>query len=320
MGAALPADVLRKGKKEAVREYARRTMDDDSEDDASSHRGSTASTVAKDKGARGTRGAGLAGPPLARAPSAPIADPFLDVLAGFAQNPQDAKAVQAAKRRSQQAAASFNEADLAKQVRRAQRRTESRKREEQHSSSFKDSARRPSGVASCPATQPGAGAGASPFAACQADEKEDAVDSRRAPSPPTRSISRRAMDVAGRVGQRVHHQRIAKEVREKQQQRRQKKKEQAASHVGGWALAHASIYEQLKALPEVGPPIFPEAWTAGEVTHGDLKSLKRAYHRAAAKLHPDKVQALPLASQALAEELFKALGEAYSKELKSLEA
>ncbi len=127
------------------------------------------------------------------------------------------------------------------------------------------------------------------------------------------------MDVAARVGQRVHHQRIAAEVREKQQQRRQKKKEEAASHVDGWAHAHASIYEQLAALPQVGPPIFPEAWTAGAVARGDLKSLKRAYHRAAAKLHPDKVQSLPLASQALAEELFKALGEAYAKELKALE-
>jgi hypothetical protein len=106
---------------------------------------------------------------------------------------------------------------------------------------------------------------------------------------------------------------------EKQQQRRQKKKEEAAAHTNGWAHAHASIYEQLAALPQVGPPIFPQAWTAGEVTRGDLKALKKAYHRAAVKLHPDKVQSLPLASQALAEELFKVLGDAYAKELRALE-
>ena len=36
---------------------------------------------------------------------------------------------------------------------------------------------------------------------------------------------------------------------------------------------------------------------------GDLKSLRKAYHRAAARLHPDKVHGLPLNAQALAEEL-----------------
>ena len=105
----------------------------------------------------------------------------------------------------------------------------------------------------------------------------------------------------------------------KREKRKIKKKEEAASHVTGWAEAHKSVYEQLASLPAIGPPIFPESWTVGEVTRGDTKSLKRAYHRAAAKLHPDKVADLPLNAQALAEELFKALGEAYQKELKRLE-
>ena len=120
------------------------------------------------------------------------------------------------------------------------------------------------------------------------------------------------------VNTRVHHRRIAAEVAEKQQQRRQKKKEEADKHVDTWAQAHASIYAQLASLPEIGPPLFPEAWTAGDVINGDPKTLRRAYHRAAARLHPDKVSSLLVSAQALAEELFKALGDAYNKELKRI--
>ena len=78
--------------------------------------------------------------------------------------------------------------------------------------------------------------------------------------------------------------------------------------------------EQLASLPLIGPPIFPEGWGAGTVVPGDAKSLRKAYHKATAKCHPDKTRDLPLIAQALAEELFKAMGEAYQKELARLEA
>ena len=119
---------------------------------------------------------------------------------------------------------------------------------------------------------------------------------------------------------RRHHRRIAAEMSEKREKRKHRKKEEAAQHVDGWAQAHGSIYEQLASLPQIGPPIFPEAWTAGDVPRGDAKKLKRAYHRAAARVHPDKVHDLPVSAQALAEELFKALGEAYQKEVKRIAA
>jgi hypothetical protein len=123
-----------------------------------------------------------------------------------------------------------------------------------------------------------------------------------------------------KASDKTHHRKIAAEVGAKREKRKQQKKEEAAGHVDGWAQSHASVYEQLSALPAIGPPIFPESWTAGEVTKGDAKLLKRAYHRAAAKLHPDKVADLPVAAQALAEELFKALAEAYQKEVARIEA
>ena len=131
---------------------------------------------------------------------------------------------------------------------------------------------------------------------------------------------RRTREAGERINARAHHRKIAQEMSEKREKRKHKKKEEAAVHVGGWALAHGSIYDQLDSLPEIGPPIFPEAWTAGSVTKGDAKALRRAYHRAAARVHPDKVHDLPVSAQALAEELFKALGEAYQKEVKRIDS
>ena len=119
---------------------------------------------------------------------------------------------------------------------------------------------------------------------------------------------------------RAHHRKIAAEHGERVAQRKQKKKEEASGKVSTWAAAHGNIYEQLASLPMIGPPLFPEAWSAGSVAHGDAKSLRRAYHRATAQIHPaDKVSEHPLTAQALAEELFKALGESYQLERKRIE-
>ena len=106
---------------------------------------------------------------------------------------------------------------------------------------------------------------------------------------------------------------------EKREARARRKKEEAAHHVGGWTQANASIYDQLASLPQLGPPLFPKDWSAGEITRGDAKRLRRAYHKAASRLHPDKVRELPDAAKALAEELFKALSDAYHKEIHRIE-
>ena len=321
MGAAMPA--RKPAAKEPFRSFAQRSaLGDDSDSDdgiggLTGQRACHAQHAAPRPRGSAARNA-AAGPSSAE----PVADPFLDILAGTAHSEEEAEAVHSALRRSR-AAVSFKDGESGPEQRREQRRAEQRRaaRGDGGGGGGGGGGGRGGSSASFSATSSShAAKAAPPFATFAVDDGDDGdgdgAGERRAP---TRSVSRRARDVAARVGQRVHHQRIAKEVNEKQQQRRQKKKEEAASHVGGWALAHASIYEQLASLPEVGPPIFPEAWTAGNVVRGDAKSLKRAYHRAAAKLHPDKVHALPLTSQALAEELFKAMGEAYAKEIKELE-
>ena len=155
------------------------------------------------------------------------------------------------------------------------------------------------------------------------EPRDDAAHSGRQESGEARPAGGRSHGARGSrelsPEDRRHHRRIAAEMSQKREQRKHKKKEEAAVHVGGWAAAHGTIYEQLASLPQIGPPIFPEAWSAGDIHPGDVKGLRRAYHRAAARVHPDKVQELPMSAQALAEELFKALGESYQKEMRRIE-
>ena len=134
------------------------------------------------------------------------------------------------------------------------------------------------------------------------------------------AASSHSRDQPDRSHARSHHRKIAAEMGAKREERTRRKKEEAAQHVGGWATAHASIYDQLASLAQLGPPLFPpQSWSLGEVTRGDVKQLRRAYHKAAARLHPDKVRELPDGAKALAEELFKALSDGYHKEVHRIE-
>ena len=68
-----------------------------------------------------------------------------------------------------------------------------------------------------------------------------------------------------------------------------------------------------------GPPLFPSEWSVGTVVEGDSTRLRKAYHRAAARLHPDKVRGHPLAVRVTAEELFKVMSAAHERELRRLQ-
>ena len=57
---------------------------------------------------------------------------------------------------------------------------------------------------------------------------------------------------------------------------------------------------------------------APPLARGDAPALKKAWHRLAARLHPDKVANLPVGAQVLAEEVFKQLSIAVQKETERL--
>ena len=71
-----------------------------------------------------------------------------------------------------------------------------------------------------------------------------------------------------------------------------------------------------KAAPKKGCPY----QLLGVERTASASQLRKAYHKCAARLHPDKVQGESVQVRALAEELFKALGEAYAAETGRLEA
>ena len=54
------------------------------------------------------------------------------------------------------------------------------------------------------------------------------------------------------------------------------------------------------------------------LAQGDEKALKKAWHKLAAKLHPDRQRGSSTATQVLAEEIFKLLTIAYQKETQRL--
>mmetsp|Transcript_39391 Transcript_39391/g.103316 ORF Transcript_39391/g.103316 Transcript_39391/m.103316 type:complete len:87 (+) Transcript_39391:1892-2152(+) len=75
----------------------------------------------------------------------------------------------------------------------------------------------------------------------------------------------------------------------------------------------------LRALPVIGPPLFPDEWALGAVDEGDAKALRKAYHKTVARLHPDKVGKHSRPVQVMAEELFKVLTAAHDAEVTRLQ-
>ena len=86
-------------------------------------------------------------------------------------------------------------------------------------------------------------------------------------------------------------------------------------------LRYDSVHGRFPAEVKVDGDTIDVGWGPIKVTaERDPKALRKAYHKCAARLHPDKVQGESVQVRALAEELFKTLGEAYAVETKRLEA
>ena len=76
-----------------------------------------------------------------------------------------------------------------------------------------------------------------------------------------------------------------------------------------FAMLHT--LSDFSALPLTQPSTQPLELPARGATPSQLR---RAYHRASLRLHPDRLRALPTSRRAEGEELFKALGAALEAE------
>ena len=133
-------------------------------------------------------------------------------------------------------------------------------------------------------------------------------------------LRRQVSDTVSKIGSRVQMQQVAQEDARKQEARLQKAKKEAARRIKIWQQKHRDIYSLLESLRGFGPPLFPKDPLGDATLERNARSLRKAYHKCAARLHPDKVQGESVQVRALAEELFKALGEAYAAETGRLEA
>ena len=133
-------------------------------------------------------------------------------------------------------------------------------------------------------------------------------------------LRRQVSDTVSKLGSRVQMQQVAQEDARKQEARLQKAKKEAARRIKIWQQKHRDIYSLLESLRSFGPPLFPKDPLGDATLERNARSLRKAYHKCAARLHPDKVQGESVQVRALAEELFKALGEAYAAETGRLEA
>lgn len=87
-----------------------------------------------------------------------------------------------------------------------------------------------------------------------------------------------------------------------------------------WHAQHkGDVYRMMKTCHVFGD-IFGGVDPIANMSFGmnDATGLKKAWHKLAAKLHPDRQQHAPTATQVLAEEVFKTLTLAYNKEVERL--
>ena len=94
----------------------------------------------------------------------------------------------------------------------------------------------------------------------------------------------------------------------------------ASRRLAKWTDQHrGDVYKMMRTC-HLFADIFGNDDPMASVTlpKGDPTALKKAWHKLAAKLHPDKQRNASTATQVLAEEVFKTLTLAYNKELEKL--
>jgi hypothetical protein len=130
----------------------------------------------------------------------------------------------------------------------------------------------------------------------------------------TRAAAEAAPEVTPRkTGVEALHER--RRVEEATFKQRESKKHQADKLLHEWlGRTRGDVYEMMGSV-KLFTDLFDSDPLAGILPQrGHAAQLKKAWHKLAAKLHPDRQQQNSVATQVLAEEVFKALTIAYAKE------
>ena len=157
-------------------------------------------------------------------------------------------------------------------------------------------------------------------AAQQAADAEGAAEWAAAVAATKKARQKKKPDAAAAEARRAERA-AAAEAQAAGQEAALRQKESAAQRVRLWVQAQrGDVYAMLSSLPEVADAMgIPALKKVAPPARGDGAALRKSYHRAAGCLHPDKVGKLPEQVQAFAEEVFKALSEAYQAETKRME-
>ena len=117
-------------------------------------------------------------------------------------------------------------------------------------------------------------------------------------------------------GLKERRRREAREIKS-----REVKRAQADQLLARWQERHRGDVYAMMGSAKLFTDIFGSAdpLSGLTLTKGDAVSLKKAWHKLAAKLHPDRQRGNETATQVLAEEVFKALTMAYTKEAERIE-
>ena len=108
-------------------------------------------------------------------------------------------------------------------------------------------------------------------------------------------------------------------AQEVEQRERERNKLAADRLLKEWgSRTRGNVYEMMRSAHCFTDVFKGDPLEGTRLVEGDASSLKKCYHRLAARLHPDRQQGNPTATRVLAEEIFKELSIAFQKEASAI--